>query len=241
MTDKEKIMQYLDIKGLSKNSFYKKTGFSVGFLDSGSSLLVEKLKVVIDNYHDINPMCFLDDEQPLIIDEKMLVDEDSMELESNSIPNTYLSDIQASAGFGDIINDDNALEELPKTYLPNAPNGLNVAFQVKGDSMHPTIRHYDYIAGNRVEDYKYIREGEVHVVVNVSNEVFCKRVYMDNDSIVLHSDNTVYKPYVMEKSDVVAIFRAFYRFSTDFSNANSMMYQNLELLKKELIQSQRPS
>lgn len=54
MTDKEKIIQYLNYKGISKNKFYTKTGLSIGFLDSGSSLGVDKLRLIINNYHDFN-------------------------------------------------------------------------------------------------------------------------------------------------------------------------------------------
>lgn len=55
MTDKEKIAYFLEQKGISKNQFYKRTGFSTGFLDSGSSLGVDKFKIILDNYPDFNP------------------------------------------------------------------------------------------------------------------------------------------------------------------------------------------
>lgn len=54
ITDKQKILQYLENKGISKNKFYVKTGLSIGFLDSGSSLGVDKLRIIIDNYPDLN-------------------------------------------------------------------------------------------------------------------------------------------------------------------------------------------
>lgn len=54
MSEKEKIKQYLNSKGISKNSFYQKTGFSVGFLDSGRSLGADKLRTIIDNYPDLS-------------------------------------------------------------------------------------------------------------------------------------------------------------------------------------------
>ena len=66
MTDKEKILHYLEYKGISKNKFYQKTGLSVGFLDSGSSLGVDKLKLIIDNYHDLNLEWFFDDNSPML-------------------------------------------------------------------------------------------------------------------------------------------------------------------------------
>ncbi len=54
MTEKEKIKQYLESKGISKNSFYQKTGLSMGFLDSGKSLGVDKLKTIIEKFPDIS-------------------------------------------------------------------------------------------------------------------------------------------------------------------------------------------
>ena len=54
MDEKEKIKQYLNSKGVSKNSFYQKTGFAIGFLDSGKSLGADKLETIIDNYPDLS-------------------------------------------------------------------------------------------------------------------------------------------------------------------------------------------
>ena len=54
MTDKNRIKQYLLFKGISKNKFYEQTGLSVGFLDSGNSLGVDKARIIINKYPDIN-------------------------------------------------------------------------------------------------------------------------------------------------------------------------------------------
>ena len=54
MNEKEKIKQYLNSKGISKNSFYQRTGFATGFLDSGKSLGADKLQTIIDNYPDLS-------------------------------------------------------------------------------------------------------------------------------------------------------------------------------------------
>lgn len=54
MNEKARIKQFLDYKGISKNKFYVQTGLSVGFLDSGNSLVVDKLKKVINTYPDLN-------------------------------------------------------------------------------------------------------------------------------------------------------------------------------------------
>ena len=54
MNEKARIKQFLDYKGISKNKFYVQTGLSVGFLDSGNSLVVDKLKKIINTYPDLN-------------------------------------------------------------------------------------------------------------------------------------------------------------------------------------------
>ena len=46
MTEKEKIKMYLENQGISKNKFYQVTGLGIGFLDSGKSLGVDKLKII---------------------------------------------------------------------------------------------------------------------------------------------------------------------------------------------------
>lgn len=59
MTDKQKIIEFLKYKGITKNKFYVETGLSVGFLDSGKSLGVENLRNILDIYHDLNPTWFI--------------------------------------------------------------------------------------------------------------------------------------------------------------------------------------
>ncbi len=54
MTDKDRIKQYLEYKGISKGKFYAETGLSIGFLDSGRSLGVDKARIIIGSFPDIN-------------------------------------------------------------------------------------------------------------------------------------------------------------------------------------------
>ena len=54
MGEKDKIKLFLDSQGISKNKFYQVTGLSMGFLDSGKSLGVDKLKIIIDAYPQLS-------------------------------------------------------------------------------------------------------------------------------------------------------------------------------------------
>lgn len=105
--------------------------------------------------------------------------------------NTLIADVHASAGFGGIIESSTALEQLPAIHLPNAPQGLNIAFQVNGDSMHPTIRHLDFVAGNKITDIDNIRDGCTYIIVNRDEGVLCKRIYRLGSDWQIVSDNPI--------------------------------------------------
>lgn len=83
MTDKQKILEYLKYKGISKNKFYIKTGLSVGFLDSGKSLGVDKLREILDIYHDLNPAWFLLGDAPMLRPDNQLQEEKEQYIPSN--------------------------------------------------------------------------------------------------------------------------------------------------------------
>jgi transcriptional regulator with XRE-family HTH domain len=56
LSAKERILQYLDLKGYSQYDFSKKTGLSNGFLKSGNSVSSDNLKLLSNIYPDLNLM-----------------------------------------------------------------------------------------------------------------------------------------------------------------------------------------
>lgn len=66
MTTKEKIKQYIDYKGISKNKFYTITGLSTSFLDSGNTIGVDKAKIIIEKFPDISMDWLILDQGPMI-------------------------------------------------------------------------------------------------------------------------------------------------------------------------------
>ena len=69
MTEKEKIKMYLENQGISKNKFYQVTGLGIGFLDSGKSLGVDKLKIIINKYPSLSLRWLVMDEGEMIATE----------------------------------------------------------------------------------------------------------------------------------------------------------------------------
>lgn len=70
MTEKDKIKQYLEYKNISKYKFYQQTGLSAGFLDSGCSIGVDKARIIINTYPDINLSWLIMGEGPMLRDEE---------------------------------------------------------------------------------------------------------------------------------------------------------------------------
>lgn len=68
MDAKEKIRKYLKHKGIKPYHFYRETGLSHGFLDSGSGINSDKVKIIIEKYPDLNLEWLILDKGPMIID-----------------------------------------------------------------------------------------------------------------------------------------------------------------------------
>lgn len=68
MTEKEKIRKYLTFKSISESEFYRKTGLSNGFLNSGKGISSDKLKIIISIYRDINLNWLLFGNENMIIE-----------------------------------------------------------------------------------------------------------------------------------------------------------------------------
>jgi hypothetical protein len=72
MNTKEKILQYLDFKEISQGKFCRKIGVSNGFLASGKHIGSEKLKIIRDNYVDLNMDWLIYDEGEMISNKNVI-------------------------------------------------------------------------------------------------------------------------------------------------------------------------
>lgn len=79
MSIRQRVLQYLQFKDISKYQFYKITGLSNGFLDKGDSISSENCVLICNHFTDLNA------EWLLLGRGKMLVDSEFPEL--NKIEN----------------------------------------------------------------------------------------------------------------------------------------------------------
>ena len=228
-------------------NFIKKINVSNGFLNKPRAIATDKCEKILQYYPEINPMWLITGDGDMILKKNNASSEPAVGYHSKSSTpkvieinpnasksNTLIADVHASAGIGNIIDNHSELEKLPSIHIPDAPGGLNVAFQIRGDSMYPTIRHLDFVAANKINDPRDIRDGHAYVLIDVDEGILCKRIYSMGADWKIHSDNPIYPPYNRSKHSIISFFRAFCRFSYDFTDYHDDFREEMNSIKKSI-------
>lgn len=121
--------------------------------------------------------------------------------------------ISAQAGYGGQLHDPIYFKELPTFSLPDFrfKTGTHRCFDIAGDSMEPTLYTGDKIVCSFLEKDNWevsIKDNFVYVVVT-KGDVLVKRLMnkiKDSSVIELFSDNSFYKPYPVNISDVLELW-----------------------------------
>lgn len=197
-TDKQKIKLYLDFKGISKNSFYKKVGLSVGFLDSGSSLGVDKLRAVVDNYPDLSVEWIVNDRGEMI--------KTNTNNSSRSTKGIPLLPIDAIAGMGDgeqqVMDYEGACYVIPEL----EDLGAEYLIRVRGDSMTPKYETGDILGCKKLSGDTFFQWNNIYVLSTDQGGVV-KRVQPSGkeDVILCVSDNAAYPPFELHRDQWYSI------------------------------------
>lgn len=228
LSDKEKLQQYLEYKGFSKNSFYKKTGLSIGFLDSGKSFGLDKLKMIVDNYPDLslNWMIFGEGEMIKIEGAEkseresvaLIKESNSDEVQNRMVPQVVTVDAEGNeniplvrsrvaAGYVGGLSEPEFVSSLPAYRLPGLNNATFRMFEVSGNSMLPTLHPLDIVIGEFVEDFRDIRNDRVYIIIT-HEDLVVKRCIRYEDKLIAKSDNKNqgYEDIIFELQDVQEIW-----------------------------------
>ena len=227
MTTKEKIMQYLDTKRISKRDFYRQTGFSNGFLDSGKHIGSDNLKIIVDNYSDLNLQWLVTGEGEMILSSEKpnmqnmspnerVTKRVTFSEETKSAKNVTLSDnhigiplipVEAMAGFG--AGSQQVMEYETQRYVVPEFTELKVDFmvRVKGSSMHPKYNSGDIVACKKLNLQDLFFQWNKVYVLDTEQGALIKRIKKTNgnDTILIVSDNESYESFELHLSKVNAI------------------------------------
>ncbi len=207
MNSKERVLQYLDKKGVSKSSFYKKTGLSNGFLDKVKDIGSGKLEIILSNYPEVNPEWLITGKGPMLRTDEPAPAEPVMKGTDGvkPIPLVYQD---AAAGFGS--GTFNITEQDVKEYyvVPKFKHvKVDFMIEVRGNSMYPKYNSGDVVACCIIKDSAFIQWNKPHVISTMYQGLLVKRILQgpSDDVLTLKSDNKDYPPFNVPKQEITGI------------------------------------
>ena len=244
---KERLLQFLDFTGISKNRFYRLTGIANGTLDKPSGLTLETVEKFYSILPDINIDWLLTGQGEMLKGEVAAPEPKIVHFEMPGEDYTAIPvvDIEAAAGFGaantDYI-DESQLIYLPKSMLRGQRDRLCI--KVAGASMEPTLYNNSRIVVRLLDEgeWEYTQTGEIYVVTDREGQTYIKRLTNNlrtTGEIVLRSDNEnqqLYKPFTMSEEDIFRIWAVELYLVRNVSDPTSMRINERELrvVKKQI-------
>ena len=80
-----------------------------------------------------------------------------------------------------------------------AKAGTYLALRIKGDSMQPDLNENDIVI---VKSQSDANNGDIVIAKVNGDEACCKKLFKNNDGIILHSLNPSYPPMFFSQSDI---------------------------------------
>lgn len=218
MTTKDRLKEFLSVKGIGRNRFETQIGVSRGYLSTKSDVISsEVIEKSAEVFHDLNLDWLITGKGEMIksvytsssssvsscnsfscVDAKSYPDSKSYSDTKPRIPYT--------AAAGSITNAVEGISESQCEQVPVVPTFPSYDFTiiVKGDSMEPKIEGGDEVACKRVDQTSFIQWGKVHVL-DTAQGIVIKRIYEDGDKIKCVSYNPEYPPFSIDKSEIYSI------------------------------------
>lgn len=112
--------------------------------------------------------------------------------------------VDFTLGF-DLLENDQTI--VPDSYIDfQQYNNCTCWVNAHGDSMHPTISSGDMVALKKIEDYRYLINGEIYAIVTKNGLRTIKRVNDRGKNIQLIPDNKEYEEQYIPKDELLAVF-----------------------------------
>ena len=206
---KERILKFIDYKGISKSKFSKITGIHpANFKGKGlkSEIGGDKLNKILSHFPEINPEWLLTGEGEML---RSGADERPASMvpapEGKGIP---FVDTTAIAGFG---NHAFAIDQKDIKEYYHIPawknNRVDFIIEVYGDSMEPEIKAGDIVGATILRESNFIQYGKPHIIATREQGILVKRIFpgTTENTLLMRSDNKDYKDFEVPKDDITGI------------------------------------
>lgn len=225
-TIQERILKYLDYKGITPYRFCKDLGISMGYLDKKGAIGTDKYLKIIEYYTDLNANWLLTGNGEMIkrnVNEMPYIESMAKSMafseETKNKENAILSvnepiehygipliPIEAMAGFGN--GGVQVMDYDTKKYIVPEFTELNVDFmiRVKGSSMYPKYNSGDLVACKKLVLSDIFFQWNKVYVLDTDQGALIKRIKKGSeDNLLIVSDNPAYEPYELHLSKIHAI------------------------------------
>lgn len=208
LTIKERILTYIEEKGITKSNFFSDTGIaSSNFKGKNltSQLGGDAIVKILTTYPDVNPNWLM------LGKGSMLLADTSVPSEAPATKATSPSEgiplIPFNAMAGALAGEQTALDYECERYVVPAFKNADFLMRVQGVSMQPTYLSGDIVACQRVPLSDIFFQWNKTYVLDTSQGALIKRVKpgKDDHHILIVSDNTQYDPFELSCTSIHAI------------------------------------
>lgn len=206
---KQRILQYIDYKSITKESFLKKSLISSSnFKSNGlkSEIGGDKLAYILSVYDDLNPEWLLTGKGSMLKEEKLNIIHPKDETFEEYLP---LIPIEAMAGYASGVITVHEHDVKDRYVIPEfTQKGAKYIIRVSGSSMYPKYSNGDLLGCKPISDTSFFQWGKPYVL-DTDQGPLVKRLYpVDGESEVYEcrSDNNVmYPPFKIHRSSIYRI------------------------------------
>lgn len=200
MSVKERLIKYLDFKGVSKSDFGRTIGVSSAYVTSiRKSIDDEKVLRISEKYPDLNTNWLLYGEGEML--------KTSTAEQTETTPYTVpLVPISAQGGsFNDFVV---SVKDSDCEKVISPVKHVDFALTVTGDSMAPEYPGGSQVLVRKVNERAFIEWGRVYVLDTCNGTVIKKlNPGRDDDEVLCVSVNPDYQPFYVKLADVYGLYR----------------------------------
>ncbi len=206
MSVKDRIMQFIDYKGIRINAFEKSIGVSRSYITNTKNISAEVASLILRTYSELSAEWVLTGEGSMLKKENAVKSNLPVKSDDKGVP--YYN-VDFVGGFDVVINDQTTVPE----YLIDFPkyNEATCWCNVTGHSMEPEITHGDIIALKKIEDISFLPYGEIYAIVTKNEMRTIKRLgpsqNKDCYSLIPSSKSPEYGVQDLPKEMIMTVFK----------------------------------
>ena len=195
-TVRDRLIRFIEHKGLSKNKFEKLCGLSTRYVSNISkSIQPETIEKISLNFPELNTGWLLTGEGEMLKEDYA---KGSAEKGIPLIPN------EAFAGYGVFQYDDHPIVDF---YQIREFRNASFLLRVSGDSMSPKYHSGDLIACQKINEVTFWQWHRIYAISTKNQGILIKRVEKSDqpESVTCVSENPDYDAFDLKKEEIVSV------------------------------------